>query len=280
MELFLAALDRPEAADRAAYLDEVCAGDEGLRQRLEELLRAHDATDRLLDQPAVQHLAAQELAASLDFLEPSEEQGVLGCLGRFQVLEILGRGGMGTVLKARDPDLDRVVALKVIRRERLAHRDGIRRFQREAKAVARLFHSNIVAIYDTAEANGTHFLVMEYVEGIDLDKLVVQRGPLPVAEACDAIRQAALGFEHAHEKGLVHRDIKPANLMRTPHGTFKILDMGLARLVHGPEDGDSDTELTQDGWMMGTPDFMAPEQFLDPHSADIRADVYNRLFLP
>src|SRR5262249_23670929 len=127
-----------------------------------------------------------------------------------------------------------LVALKVIRRRLLASPTAVERFRREVQAAGQLAHSNIVTAHDAEQAGDTHFLVMELVEGKSLATVVAERGPLPVAEACDYIRQAALGLQHAHERGLVHRDIKPQNLMLTPHGQVKILDFGLARLVLDP----------------------------------------------
>src|SRR5205085_1275687 len=137
-------------------------------------------------------------------------------LGPYRLLEPLGEGGMGQVFKAYHQRLNRVVALKLIRRELLSHQpDAVRRFQREARAVAQLLHPNVVILYDADEVDGAHFLAMEYVDGIDLAQMVYQQGPLPIPQACDYVRQAALGLQHAHECGLVHRDIKPGNLLVT-----------------------------------------------------------------
>ncbi len=196
-------------------------------------------------------------------------------LGSYVLLERLGEGGMGAVFKARNWKLGKTVAVKVIRRERLETGDAVRRFQREIRAAAQLNHPNIVRAYDADEVAGTHFLVMEYVEGTDLSRLVKKEGPLAVAQACDYVRQAALGLQHAHERGLIHRDIKPHNLLRTADGVIKVLDMGLARLdQRRAEDGESAT-ITRQGTVMGTPDYIAPEQALDSHQADIRADLYS-----
>jgi serine/threonine-protein kinase len=197
-------------------------------------------------------------------------------LGQYLLLERLGEGGMGQVFKARHQRLERIVALKVIRPERLTGPESVQRFQREARAAGRLHHPNIVAVYDADEVNGTHFIAMEYVEGADLAQLVKQRGPLPLPEACDSIRQAALGLQHAHERRLVHRDIKPHNLLRTSKGVVKVLDMGLARLHNAADGGDGSTEaLTREDAVMGTPDYIAPEQAVSSHSVDIRADLYS-----
>jgi serine/threonine-protein kinase len=153
-------------------------------------------------------------------------------LGQYILLERLGEGGMGQVFKARHRNLGRIAAIKLIRKERLDNADAVKRFQREVRAAAALNHPNIVRALDADQIGGTHLLVMEYIDGAtDLAQLVKKNGPLPVAQACDYIRQTALGLQHAFERGLVHRDIKPANLLLASGGkTVKILDMGLARL--------------------------------------------------
>src|SRR5262245_39890722 len=166
-------------------------------------------------------------------------------VGQYQLHEKLGSGGMGTVYKAVHTRLKRVVALKVIAAERMGDSAAITRFNREMEAVGRLRHPNIVEAYDAGEVNGSHFLVMEFVDGFDLATFQERCGPLPIADACELVRQAATGLQHAHEHGLVHRDIKPSNLIveygwrakpDSPHNAdnavprLKILDLGLARL--------------------------------------------------
>src|SRR4051812_36755594 len=195
-------------------------------------------------------------------------------LGPYLLLERLGQGGMGQVFKARHQFMSRVVALKVIRPEHLTSPETVRRFHQEVRASAQLNHPNIVTAYDAGCVGDTHFLVMEYVEGQDLARLLKQRGALPVVAACDLARQVALGLQHAHEKGLVHRDIKPGNLLVTPQGVVKILDLGLARL-RASEVGSLLPPLTLEGAVMGTADYMAPEQALNSKGADIRADLYS-----
>jgi serine/threonine protein kinase len=196
-------------------------------------------------------------------------------LGSYVLLEKLGEGGMGQVFKARNWKLGQAVALKLIRKERLTNADAVRRFHREIRAVAQLSHPNVVRAYDADEIGGTHLLVMEYAEGTDLARLVKQRGPLPVAEACEYVRQAALGLQHVYERGLVHRDIKPSNLLLSRQGTVKILDLGLALLTGGEEDRGASAALTGEGMLMGTADYMAPEQAQESHAVDVRADLYS-----
>ena len=192
---------------------------------------------------------------------------------RYRVLTFLGKGGMGAVFKAEHKLMGRPVAIKVIRESLTSNPAVVERFRREVKAAARLAHPNIVAVHDAEQAGDTHFLVMEFVEGTDLARIVAERGRLPVAEACDAIRQAARGLQHAHERGMIHRDIKPHNLMRTPDGAIKILDFGLARLAS--EAGATADDATGQGVVLGTVDYMAPEQADSAHKADIRSDVYS-----
>jgi WD40 repeat protein/serine/threonine protein kinase len=194
-------------------------------------------------------------------------------IGQYQILQRLGEGGMGTVYQARHQKLDKLVALKLLHADKMQDPGAVTRFEREMKAVGKLDHTHIVRALDAGEVDGIHFLAMEYVEGLDLSTLARRLGPLPTAEACELIRQAALGLEHVHRHGLVHRDIKPSNLMVTPEGQVKILDLGLALL--DPLHAADSSELTSAGQMMGTLDYMAPEQGSDSHQVDIRADIYS-----
>jgi len=193
-------------------------------------------------------------------------------LGQYVLLDKLGEGGMGEVFRAKHRRMDRLVALKVIRKERLKSPDAVRRFGREIQAAAQLAHENIVMAYDADQAGDRHFFAMEYIEGINLSKLVREHHPIPIEQACDCIRQAAVGLQHAFERGMVHRDIKPSNLLLNERGTLKILDMGLARLLESP-DGEPESRITQEGLVVGTPDFLAPEQARNARTADTRTDI-------
>jgi tRNA A-37 threonylcarbamoyl transferase component Bud32 len=210
----------------------------------------------------------------IHFPPPGDPAEVLRNHPRYRPVRKLGEGGMGTVFLVEHRVMQRPVALKVIRADRLANPQAVERFHREVKAAAGLNHPNIVTAHDAEEVGGTHFLVMEYVEGVPLSGWLAGRGPLPPAEACDYVRQAALGLQYAYERGVIHRDLKPHNLMRTPEGRIKILDFGLARLACDP-DVRAAGQLTDEGVVMGTADYMAPEQAEDSRTADIRADVYS-----
>jgi serine/threonine protein kinase len=220
-----------------------------------------------------------------------ESTDVFSALDDYQVVTKIGQGGMGVVYAARHTKLDRPVAVKVLRSDRLARSDSNARFMQELRAIGKLDHPNIVRAYDAREADGQHILVMELVKGIDLSALVEAEGVLPVADACELVRQAAVGLQHAHEHNLVHRDVKPSNLMLSDGGVVKLLDLGLSRLhadnicnTRGDSaltGSSSDTnkveqsrELTESQQIIGSIDYMAPEQCLDGRLADARSDVY------
>lgn len=203
-------------------------------------------------------------------------------LGQYRILDRIGRGGMGRVFRAEHETMKRTVALKVLAPDLVKTERARRLFEREVRAAARLHHPNIVTAYDANQAGDRHYLVMEYVDGPNLYDLVKDYGPLPAGQACEFVRQAAVGLQYAFERGLVHRDIKPGNLLvqrgSNREWIVKILDFGLARL-HEPESPigleSSDSHISAENQVMGTPDFLAPEQARNPKATDVRSDIYS-----
>jgi serine/threonine-protein kinase len=266
------------AVDRAAFIDH-------LRQA-RVLSEAQFRRAESLGADTAAALAAALVAEGL--LTPFQAQRLRGGegkrlnLGQYRLLEELGRGGMGHVYKAVHTIMERVVAVKVILPELVESPLALDWFRREVRAATQLVHPNIVMAYDANEADGVHFLVMEYVDGTNLDALVRKQGPLPLPRACELMRQAALALQHAHEKGMVHRDVKPANVL-VPRESLaagssgaplvKLVDFGLARL-HKQVAGGTIAVQTESG-LLGTPDYIAPEQCRDIHAADIRSDLYS-----
>ena len=211
---------------------------------------------------------------------------------RYRILGPIGAGGMGTVYKAEDLLMGRVIAIKVVSPHLTARATAVERFRKEIRAAAQLNHPSVITAHDTGEAGGAHFLVMEFIEGVSLDRLVTKKGPLPVHTACTFARHAALGLQHAADKGMVHRDIKPQNLMATRKGQVKILDFGLARFAceeaaepdtvnmklpfgAGKAGSEVSAGITNPNMLMGTPDYLSPEQARNSHDVDHRSDIYS-----
>jgi serine/threonine protein kinase len=249
------------------------------------LLVDRDRLERLLAQPAADGQGlpsdSESMAAHLvehgiltrwqaDRILEGKYKGFF--LKKYKLLDHLGSGGMSNVYLAEHVLMHRRVAIKVLPKQRVNDSSYLERFHREAQAAAKLDHPNIVRVYDQDNEGDNHYLVMEYVEGKDLQRMVRDGGPLDYAAAAEYIRQAALGLAHAHRSGLIHRDVKPANLLVNPSNVVKVLDLGLARFT-----GDDRASLTvaYDENVLGTADYLAPEQALDSHGADARADIYS-----
>jgi serine/threonine protein kinase len=192
-------------------------------------------------------------------------------LAHFELVEPIGVGGMAAVIHARDTQLDRNVALKILPPEMAADPEIVRRFQQEARAAAKLDHENIARVFFCGEDQGLHFISFEFVEGENLRTILERRGRVPVREAVNYMLQIATGLAHAAERGVVHRDIKPSNIIISPTGRAKLVDMGLAR----SREPQVDHALTQSGVTLGTFDYISPEQAMEPREADVRSDIYS-----
>ena len=260
------------AADLVQALAEFHLLDQAQLEKVKASIKGRSIDARTL----ARDLLKQNLLTTFQINRLFQGRGKELVLGPYLLLEPLGEGGMGQVFKARHQIMNRTVALKVIRNDRLSNPEAVQRFYREIRLVAQLDHPHLVRAHDAAQVGTTHFLVMEFAEGTDLHQLVQKSGPLPVGQACTYIRQAALGLQHVSEHGMVHRDIKPSNIQSTAEGrTIKILDLGLARLQTDDGIAGGRNDLTQTCSVMGTPDYIAPEQIADPRSVDIRADIYS-----
>src|SRR5438067_4640819 len=193
-------------------------------------------------------------------------------LGHFELIEAIGSGGMAAVLKARDLELGRTVALKILPPESALDPENVTRFKQEARAAARLDHDNVARVYFCGEDQGQHFIAFEFVEGENLRQMIDRRGTLPADECVRYMLHVSAGLAHAADRGVVHRDIKPSNILVTPEGKAKIVDMGLARHLdaHSVNGG-----LTQSGVTLGTLAYIPPEPALHPRRADVRSDIYS-----
>ena len=192
-------------------------------------------------------------------------------LGKYRLIELLGSGGMGNVFLGRHVTMNRLVALKIISRRVGKDPASLDRFLAEARAVAALDHPNIVQAYSVDTEGDRYYMVMEYVEGLDLQRMVKEDGPLDCRQAADYIRQAAEGLEHAHQRNMIHCDVKPSNLLVNIQGVVKILDLGLARLTHDDPANVSDSQEN----VLGSVDYLAPEQAIESGELDCRADIYS-----
>jgi hypothetical protein len=295
-DIFLAVLDLPDRADRAAYLEKACGKDTGLRRRVEGLLRSHESAGSFLGTPAVappdpEHAQTQAFTPTPDpdgesigernskpapaaddelltVLAPPGRPDSHGRIGHYEVLQVLGRGGFGIVVRAFDEHLHRVVAVKVLSPQMAATSPARKRFLREARSSAQLLHENVVQVFEVGE-QPLPFLVMEYVPGETLQDRLDRTGPLDVPDVLRIGRQAAEGLAAAHAKDLIHRDVKPGNILLEsgPRGRVKLTDFGLARAA-------DDASISQSGLVAGTPMYMAPEQAKGEH-IDLRADLFS-----
>jgi serine/threonine-protein kinase len=276
-----AAVMVPTQMDRKTFLANlrrsglVSAGDiRAVKHALPKTERGRVIARALVEQGLLTKFQAELLLAG-------RTQGFI--LGQYRILDQLGQGGMGRVFKAMHQTMNRVVALKVLAPQLVKTEKAQRLFQREVRAAARLIHANIVTAYDANQVGDRHYLVMEYVDGPNLDQLVRDQGPLPVGLACELIRQVANGLQHAFEMGMVHRDIKPANILvqagqgerRSGPCMAKILDFGLARLQERDQEGGPGPIVVRENVVLGTPDFLSPEQARNLNQVDIRSDLYS-----
>ncbi len=273
-DIFFAALEKDIPAERAEYVRQACSGDETLRTRLETLLAAHSDVGGFLERPIAEApgLAALENLdtdqADLAFLLPSTERGSLGRLDHFEILEVVGRGGMGIVLRARDTRLGRIVAIKALAASLAASAAARRRFAREARAAAAVRDDHVVAIHDVCDSGPVPYLVMELIDGGSLETRLRRDGPLPVDEVLRIGVQMARGLAAAHRQNLIHRDIKPSNiLLESGSRRVKLTDFGLARAA-------DDATITLSGLIAGTPLYMSPEQAAGQR-IDCRADLFS-----
>src|SRR4051812_29968578 len=282
--LFAEAIEKSTTAERTAFLDEACRDDAALRHRVEALLQSH-AREDFLKTPAIQRAAevaggtpiagateaevsGDDSESALDFLAPSEKPDSLGRVGHYEVREVIGRGGMGIVLRAFDEKLHRVVAIKVMAAQLATNATARKRFTREAQAQAAVSHDHIVPIHAVEEANGLPYLVMHYVAGMSLQQRLEKSGPLQLHEVLRIGMQTASALAAAHAQGLVHRDVKPANiLLENGVERVKITDFGLARAA-------TEASLTQSGVVTGTPQYMSPEQ-AEGRAIDLRTDLFS-----
>jgi serine/threonine protein kinase len=264
-------LDRWEELREAGQepdVDELCRDCPQFAERLRDWTRTLKMTDWL--SRSAEEAASDTWDGADKFADLDRQQHQI--IGEYELLEELGSGGMGRVFRAVHRKLHRQVALKLLPPTAVHSPESVERFQREIQALAKLSHANIVTVHDAGNADGTHYFAMDLVAGKDLSRVVKDDGPVPPERAVDYVLQVARGLEYAHAAGIVHRDIKPSNLMLDSQGQVRILDLGIARVA---EMNDVPADLTRTGSILGTVDYMPPEQALNTRMADQRADVYS-----
>src|SRR2546421_12055452 len=262
-------------AERRAYLDEVCAGDEQLRREVLTVLGSYESADSFMAPPAIESAGAGLVAERVNFK-------VGDLIGPYKIKSPLGRGGMGEVYLAEHTGQSRAVALKILPEHFLADAQRVQRFRQEARAVLALNHPNVVTVYDIGEAEGVHFISTEFVEGQTLRERMAN-ARLTVSEAIEIAAQVAGAIAYAHEKGVIHRDIKPENVMLRPDGYVKVLDFGIVKLTekfveHHASTTDAfmatDSVQTESNIVMGSPSYMSPEQARG-QKLDGRTDIFS-----
>ena len=292
-EIFMAALDRESPDERTRYLGQACGNDRELRRRVDALLQSYADSGSFLERPVLADEATLGLDSitdragpppraddqadlpdpnsdpvSLDFLQPSDAPDSLGRLGQYEVRAVVGVGGMGVVLRAHDPKLNRIVAVKVMAPQFVVNPTARKRFLREAQAIAAVTHPHVIAIHAVDQTEKTPYLVMEFIDGLSLEEKIDRCGHLEVKEILRIGAQIAAGLAAAHAHGLVHRDIKPSNiLLENGVERVRITDFGLARAV-------DDVGVTRSGDVTGTPQFMSPEQ-AQGKPVDHRSDLFS-----
>lgn len=260
-----------DPAQRADFLSTACTGDDELRREVESLLANDDTHDNLVEtavSKAVDQLTGEHASAGDDLVGKH--------IGPYLVTELIGKGGMGMVFKARDTQLNRDVAIKALPTDRLTDLDRKRRFLQEAKATSTLNHPNIVTVHGITQEQGTDFIVMEYVSGKTLDQLIPNKGS-PLKQAVRYALAIADAVSAAHTAGIVHRDIKPSNIMVNKQGRVKVLDFGLAKLAEPDqlaEKGLAEPVTTKAGLVFGTAGYMSPEQ-AEGKPADARSEIFS-----
>ncbi|MEO1998400.1 MAG: serine/threonine-protein kinase, partial [Planctomycetaceae bacterium] len=290
--IFSEALKKNTPTERDKFLAQACGDNAELRRELEALLSAHNDAGSFLEKPPVELETSETILHSdsqrsetpgkarpttrravseepdLGFLDPCDKPHTLGQFGSYEILEFIGAGGMGVVLKGRDPRLNRILAIKVLAPEFAANAMGRRRFLREARAAAAISHDNVVSIHGINETEPLPFLMMEYIDGLSLQQRIDRDGPLELKEILRIGSQTALGLAAAHAEGLIHRDIKPSNiLLENGVERVRITDFGLARAV-------DDVSITRTGVISGTPQYMSPEQAQN-EVVDHRSDLFS-----
>jgi hypothetical protein len=268
VERYWQALRRGEAVSPERWLAECSDDRDEVVKDLRLLGALHDAY-QVVEEDTTADLPQGDDGSAAGTLLPRGAR-----LGEVVIEEVLGCGGMGEVYRGRHQELGCPVAVKVMAARLAGDADAVERFRKEVRTLARLKHANIVTALHASSHEGQLYLVMEYVPGTDLKRLVREQGPLPAARACAYLRQVAVGLDYAHRHGIVHRDVKPSNLLLTPDGLVKILDLGLARLPADPSLAGA-AGRTGSGLFLGTPNFIAPEQARDAARADARSDLYS-----